>query len=114
MAFVTTETNVIPLAGFTPPLMLVTGTYANSGSGTGGIIAAGYTNSSGTLTAISNAASIGGRAIVADWYRPTTNDATAPGAAVTYNTTYDAQIATLVTTADSTGNYYLLCINNGA
>lgn len=114
MAFVTTETNVININGGPVPLLLITGTYTNSGGGTGGIVAAGYTNASGALTAISGAASIGGRLIVADWYRPTTNDATAPGAAVSQNNTIHAQVATLVTDANSTGNYYLLCLNEGA
>ena len=114
MAFVTAETNVFNLGGSPKPIMLVTGTYTNSAGGTGGIIAAGYTNSSGTLTAISNAASIGGRVILGLVLSPNAADATAPGYAKSYNTTLDADVATIVTAADSTGVYYLVCNDAGA
>jgi hypothetical protein len=113
MAFVTAETSVIQISGSPQGMMLVIGTYANSGGGTGGVIAAGYTNSSGSLTAITGSPSLGGRTIIDVWFTPTTNDATAPGSAKSYNTTIDADIETMVTTADSTGRYFLLCTAMG-
>ena len=114
MAFVTAETQVIKTAGYQPAMTIVFGTYTNSAGGTGGIISPGYTNSSGTLTAITNAESVGCRKIIDIHFRPTTNDATAPGAAVAYNTTRDRDEATIVTTADSTGTYVIFCRDNGA
>lgn len=115
MAFVTTETNAIRLAGFTPALLFVTGTYTSSAGGTGGLIDAGYTNSSGTLTAVSPAtASIGGRSIVAFWTQQTTEDVTTPKIAIAYNSTLDRQEVTLTSAANGTGNYYMLCLDNGA
>lgn len=114
MAFVTTEEEVIKFAGFTPPLVLVKGSYLSSGGGTGGVVSPGYNNSSGTLTAVTGSEAVGCRKIIADWYRPTLSDASAPGAAVAYNTTRDRDEATIVTTADTGGKYYLLCLDNGA
>lgn len=113
MAFVTTETLVIRNAGYTPAVLEVFGTYTNSAGGTGGVIAAGYTNASGTLTAVTGSAGLGGRKILDFSFTPTTNDATAPGGAKSYDTTLDADKVTMVTTADSTGIYRLICQDNG-
>src|SRR5690348_8009799 len=110
MAFVTTETNAIRLSGFTPALVLVTGTYLSSGGGTGGVISPGYTNASGTLTAVATGNSTGCRKIIgAPLLVPTLSDATAPGGAVAYNTTRDRDEFTIVTTADTGGIYVMLC-----
>lgn len=115
MAFVTNETNVVKMAGYTPALVLVTGTYTNSGGGTGGVVSPGYTNSSGTLTAITNAASAGCRTMVGSpWFQPGTEDATTPKSVVAYNTTRDRDECTLTTAADSTGFYFMYCLDNGS
>lgn len=121
MSFVTAEVSAQVLSGFTPNIILIQGTYTNAGSGTGGVIAPGYANSSGsfTLTSVGNATlgavTVGGRQILNAQFTPATNDATAPGAPVaTYDATLDRYIVTLVTTADSTGTYQLWCLNNGA
>lgn len=118
MAFVTTQTNVIPLAGFTPPLVLVTGTYLSSGGGTGGVISPGYTNSSGTLTAVTasagQASAAGCTQMLYAQATPTLSDASAPGGAIAQNTTRDRDEFTIVTTADTGGTYLLVCLNNGA
>lgn len=118
MAFVTTQTAVNYLdgpGGYT----LISGTYLSSSGGTGGIIAAGYTNASGTLTAVSAPApglntGIGGRKIISCILTPTLSDATAPGGAISYNTTLDADVFTCVTTADTGGLYTLICKDRGA
>lgn len=122
MAFVTVEQGAIKLAGFTPPLVLVWGTYLSSAAGTGGIISPGYNNSSGTLTAVSDGGGANGESLAKGARKivgpihltPTLSDATAPGAAVAYNTTRDRDEATIVTTADTGGKYALLCLDNGA
>lgn len=120
MAFVTTETNAEVLSGFTPNIVLIQGTYLSSGGGTGGVIAPGYANSSGSFTATSStnstlgAVTIGARNILFAAFTPTLSDATAPGGAISYNATLDEQVFTLVTTADTGGTYQLWCLNNGA
>lgn len=112
MPFSTSETSVIQIAGGPQGLILVDGTYTNSGGSTGGVIAAGYTNTAGVLAANGNS-SIGGRKIISATYTPDASDATAPGSVKSYNTTIDADVETLVTTANSTGRYSLLCENVG-
>lgn len=115
MAFVTTETSALQAGGPASPRLIVTGTYASSGGGTGGVIAAGYTNSSGTLTAVSPAtASIGGRKIRFVTITTGTADAVTPISAITYDTTLDADKVTLTTSADGTGTYKLECEDAGA
>lgn len=118
MAFVTTQTRVVLSAGYTPPLMYVYGTYLSSGGGTGGVIEAGYTNSSGTLTAVTAApgtnSGIGGVKILQCILTPTASDATAPGAAISFDATNQRDKATIVTTADTGGVYCLVCTNTGA
>lgn len=113
MAFVTTEDQAIRLGGFTPALIFVKGTYANSGGGTGGIVSPGYTNSSGTLTATTSAA-VGGRTIIADWFTTIAADATTIASAVAYDTTRDRDEATITTVANTSGRYFLLCLDNGS
>ncbi len=117
-AFVTTQTNSIEIGGGPLGLLLVTGTFASSAGATGGVIASGYTNATGVFTAVpqtnTSVGSKGGRVIVAWGLNPTTNDATAPGAAKSYNTTLLSDILTIVTDANSTGNYWLLCQTAGA
>lgn len=113
MAFVTTETAVIRNGGDSPATMRVYGTYLSSAGGTGGIIAAGYTNSSGTLTATASGA-LGGRTILNCVLTPTLSDATQAGGAISYNTTVDRDVFTCVTTADTGGIYMLECLDNGA
>lgn len=117
MAFVTTQTNAIKLGGNTPALVLVTGTYLSSGGGTGGIVSPGYTNASGTLTAVTNTAGFGDavgctKMLFAE-FTPTLSDATAPGGAIAFNSTRSRDEFTLVTTADTGGTYVLYCLNNG-
>lgn len=112
MAFVTTETLVVREGGSSPARMHVYGTYLNSAGGTGGIIAAGYTNSSGSLTATTSGG-LGGRKILTCVLTPTLSDVTAPGGAITYNTTIDSDIFTCVTTVDTGGTYKLECLDNG-
>lgn len=114
MAFATTETSVTILSGFTPNFMLIIGTYVSSSSGTGGVISPGYTNASGSLTAISGAASIGGRDIVGFWTQPATEDVTCTKAVTAYSSTTDADQVTLTTATDGTGVYFILALNNGA
>lgn len=115
MAFTTTETSVTLVSGPANAPMIITGTYASTAGDSGGIIAAGYTNASGVLTAISPATgSIGGRFIKYITFTPTASDATQVGAAITYNTTIDAQIATMISVANSTGTYMMICDNAGA
>lgn len=120
MAFVTTETLVVRNAGDSPATMKIYGTYLSSAGGTGGVIAPGYSNSSGTFTAASasnasapNAASLGGRTILFCTLTPTLSDATAPGGVKSYNTTLDEDVFTIVTTADTGGTYVLECLDNG-
>lgn len=114
MAFVTTETSAKIWGGGPQGLLLVSGTYASSGGGTGGVIAAGYTNSSGTLTAVSpSTGSIGGRKILNVVITTGTADAVTPISAVTYDTTLDSDKVTLTTSADGTGFYMLICENAG-
>lgn len=118
MSFVTTQEDVTYLSG-PGGLTLVSGTYLSAGGGTGGIVIPGYTNASGTLTAITPDApglnvGAGCRNIHAYWFTPTSNDATAPGAAKSYDsTTYDRDIITMVTTADTGGRYFMLCSDVG-
>jgi hypothetical protein len=114
MAFVTTETSVTELAGSPRPKLLVCGTYTSSAGGTGGVLAPGYTNSSGTFTAISGAQSVDGRKILSTWITPLTSTATQPGGVVSYNSTLDSDVFTVVTTADTAGKYMLLCTDAGA
>jgi len=114
MAFVTTETNVVRNAGDSPATIRVYGTYLSSAGGTGGILAAGYTNSSGTLTAVSPVTgSVGGRTIINCTLTPALSDVTAPGGVKSYNTTVDSDVFTIVTTADTGGIYMLECLDNG-
>lgn len=112
MAFVTAQTNVISLAGFSPALVMITGTYVSSAGGTGGIISPGYTNASGTLTAVTGVSSACTK-IVSAIATPTLSDATAPGGAIANNATRDRDEFTIVTTADTAGTYTLLCLKNG-
>lgn len=115
MAFVTTETSAVQLGGFTPPLVLVSGTYLSSAGGTGGVISPGYNNASGTLTAVSGSAAAGCTTIIgAPILLPTLSDATAPGGVVAQNNTRDRQEVTIVTTADTGGTYSMICTNFGA
>lgn len=119
MAFVTTETNVIALAGGPRPLVLVSGTYTNTAAGTGGIIMPGYTNSSGTFTAITYAtgaqSASGARRVISSWLQTTTEDATTPKTATAYeSTSYDRDQVTITTVANGTGNYYILAEDAGA
>lgn len=114
MAFVTTETKVVRTAGYQPAVTRIYGTYLSSAGGTGGIVSPGYTNSSGTLTASTLDGSAGCRKIINIHFTPTSNDATAPGAAIAYNTTRDRDEATMVTTADTGGIYMIECVDNGA
>ncbi len=111
--FVTTQTSVISLAGFTPPLLLVAGTYTSSAGATGGELAAGYSLTGGTYTAIADA-SIGGRKIVYCTLTQKTEDVTTPKIAIAYNTTLDRDGVTLTSVADGTGTYMLLCLDNGS
>lgn len=113
MAFVTTESSALQIQG-PKPMLLVFGTYTSSASGTGGVIQAGYTNSSGTLTAVSGSASTGGRKILACLPSPTTEDVTTTKAVISYDTTNDRDQATLTTAANGTGNYVLICDDAGA
>lgn len=117
MAFVTTQTNVVQLTGSQPPLLLITGTYSSSGGDTGGGIAAGYTNASGTYTAVSVSggadSGAGGRKIISYSLTPNLSDTTAPGGVLSYNTTIDRDVLTIVTVADTAGTYQLLCMDNG-
>lgn len=117
MAFVTTQTNVVELTGSQPPLLLVTGTYTSSAGDTGGAIAAGYTNSSGTFTAVSNSLGAdtgsGGRKIISYSLTPNLSDTTAPGGVLSYNATLDSDVLTIITVADTAGVYSLLCMDNG-
>lgn len=119
MAFVTTQTSAIKLAGFTPAIVLVTGTYLSTGGDTGGIVSPGYTNSSGTLTAVTNTGAYGDasgctKMLCKPILTPTLSDATAPGASgPTFNATRSRDESTIVTTADTGGTYVLVCLNNG-
>lgn len=113
MAFVTTQTAVIQVAGTTPPTLKVYGTYTNSAGGTGGILSAGYTNASGTLTAVADA-SIGGRTILQCYINTKTADATTVAQVQAYNTTRDRDEVTITTVADGTGTYVLECVDSGA
>jgi len=112
MAFVTAQTTVIQQAGYTPATLKIYGSYTNSAGGTGGIISPGYTNASGTLTAVADA-SIGGRKILGVVITPSTQDATTPAAVVAYNSTRDRYDVTLTSVADATGTYILECNDNG-
>lgn len=114
MAWATTETSVQILSGFTPNIVLISGTYASSGGSTGGIISPGYTAADAVLTAISGAASIGARDIFAVWTQPSTEDVTTTKAVTAYSSTTDADQVTLTTAANGTGAYYILGYNNGA
>lgn len=116
MAFSSTERAVIQLAGFTPPLIICVGDYASSAGGTGGVIAGGYNNTNGTLAAsgVNGSAGLGARQLATILLTPTASDATAPGAAISYDTTLDAQKATIVTTADTAGRYMIIAVDNGA
>ena len=122
MAFVSNEKGAIKLAGFTPPLVKVFGTYLSSGGGTGGIISPGFNNSSGTLTAVTDGGGFNGASFAAGARKivgpikltPTLSDATQAGAAIAYNTTRDRDEATIVTTADTGGMYEFNCIDNGS
>jgi len=119
MAFVTVQTNATNVAGVgSPPLLMITGTYLNTGGDTGGAIAAGYNNSSGTFTAVPSQngivnTGIGGRTILFADFTPTLSDATAPGGVKSYDATLDADVFTVVTTADTGGTYRLWCLDNG-
>lgn len=118
MAFVTTQTGVVVVGGNTPGVIKVYGTYLSSAGGTGGVISPGYTNSSGTLTAVSptitgNNVGTGAIKMLFCNFTPTSNDATAPGAAIAFNSTRDRDEATIVTTADTGGIYELTCLVNG-
>lgn len=118
--FVTTETNVVRNAGDSPATIRIYGTYVSSASATGGEIRPGYSLTGGTYTAASatnaaapNPASLGGRAIINATFTPTLSDATAPGGAISYSSTSDGQVFTLVTTADTGGIYMIECFDNG-
>ena len=110
--FVTTQTSVVSLAGFEPALLFIAGTYTSSAGATGGELAAGYSLTGGTYTAYTDS-SIGGRKVVAAWLQPTTEDVTTPKTATAYNSTLDRDGVTVTSVANGTGNYYLLCIDNG-
>lgn len=116
MPFVTAQTNAVELNGSQPPLLLITGTYSSSGGDTGGGIAAGYTNASGTYTAVSVSggadSGAGGRKIISYSLTPNLSE-TAPGGVLSYNTTIDRDVLTIVTVADTAGTYQLLCMDNG-
>lgn len=117
MAFVTTQTNAIKSAGYTPALVLVTGTYLSSAGDTGGVISPGYTNASGTFTAVTNTGAYGDASgctkMLFFQLSPTLSDATAPGGAIAFNATRSRDEVTIVTTADTGGTYCLYCLNNG-
>lgn len=114
MAFVTTQTAVVAQAGYTPAIVKIYGTYVSSSSGTGGVVSPGYTNSSGTLTAVTGDASVGARKILGITFTPATEDVTTPKSVVAYNTTRDRDECTLTTAADGTGTYCIECLDNGA
>lgn len=112
MAFVTAQTSVIQTGGYTPAILKIYGSYTNSAGGTGGVISPGYTNASGTLTAVADA-SIGGRTILGVVITPTTEDVTTPKAIVAYNATRDRDEITITGVANSTGTYIIDCKDNG-
>jgi hypothetical protein len=120
MAFVTTQTGATWGGGNTPALIVVTGTYLSSAGDTGGVVSPGYTNASGTLTAVpSSAYNTSGNAsgctqILSAIFTPTLSDATAPGGVKAFNATRSRDEFTLVTTANTGGTYTLICTNNGA
>lgn len=120
MAFVTSETSAVVQSGSTPNTIVIQGTYLSSAGGTGGAIAAGYSNSSGSFTATSasnstlGAVTIGGRNVISCVFTPTLSDVTVPGGVISYNSALDAYVFTVVTTADTGGQYTLTCANNGA
>lgn len=127
MAFNTVQTSVTELAGFTPALVLITGTYTNTGGDTGGVISPGYNNANGVFTAATTGPGAGGAGctqIVGSGgasgvggvvsLTPTTNDVTAPGGVTGFNTTRSRDEFTLVVTADADGVYSMLCLNNGS
>ncbi len=111
--FVTTETNVIRNAGDSPATIRVYGTYLSSAGATGGAIAPGYTLTGGTYTAGSNPASLGARTIVNVTITPTLSDTAVAGGVVSYNTTLDRDVFTLISVADTGGIYMLECLDNG-
>lgn len=118
--FVTTETSVVRNGGDSPATLRVYGTYLSSAGATGGAIAPGYSLTGGTYTAASasntsapNPASLGGRTILFASFTPTSNDATAPGGAISYSSTLDEQVITIVTDANVGGIYMLECLDNG-
>jgi hypothetical protein len=114
MAFVTTETAAVSGGGSFPALVEITGTYTSSGGGTGGVIAPGYTNSSGSFTAVTAGLSTGCLKIFYVTLTPTTEDATTPKAIVSYDSTLDRDIVTVTSVANATGTYLLKCYNTGA
>lgn len=126
MAFNSVQTSVTELAGFTPPLVLITGTYVCDAGTTGGVISPGYNNAAGTLAAATTGPGAGGAGcgqIVGSGVGgvggvvtviPTLSDATAPGGATAFNATRSRDEFTLVCTANSTGVYSMLCQNNGS
>lgn len=118
MAFNTTQTSVTEFGGNTPALVLVTGTYVCDGGTTGGVIAPGYTNAAGTFTAATTGPGAGGEGCTEILgnvlFTPTTNDATAPGGAKSFDATLSRNICTMVCTANSTGTYQVWCTNNGS
>lgn len=119
--FVTTETNVVRNGGDSPATIRIYGTYLSSAGATGGAIAPGYSLTGGTYTAASssnasapNAASFGGRTILNATITPALSDTAVAGGVVSYNTTLDRDVFTLISVADTGGVYMIECLDNGS
>jgi len=115
MAFVTTQTSFQRLAGFTPPLILITGTYLSSGGGTGGVVSPGYNNSSGAFTAATGdfLPTLGGRKILNCIFNTSAQNLATVGSVQAFNTTRLRDELTITTDANTGGTYTLLCEDRG-
>lgn len=108
MAFATTETTCTPITAGGTELLLLVGTYASSAGDTGGVITPG-TPSSGN--AADNSSYI--RKITGSLFNATSASPGAVREVTSYDATGDRDIVTITTSANQTGQYFILGFNAG-